>query len=133
MWIEIHFVDYRRIKIGFHLNVYYSFRLTLLIMNNRDDLVHGFILVYSTKRKASLATLVAFSQNIPNLPIQILAVTETGGAASAFFSSELSHQLITAGNAAADRLQVGSSLEDQLKVFFNGFKILVRTPNRLTL
>lgn len=73
---------------------------------NRDDLVHGFVLVYSTKRKASLATLVAFSQNIPNLPIQILAVTENGGAANAFFSSELSHQLITAGNAAADRLQV---------------------------
>lgn len=72
----------------------------------RDDLVHGFILVYSTKRKASLATLVAFSQNIPNLPIQILAVTENGGTANAFFSSELSHQLITAGNAAADRLQV---------------------------
>ena len=73
---------------------------------SRDDLVHGFILVYSTKRKASLATLVAFSQNIPNLPIQILAVTESGGAANAFFNSELSHQLITAGNAAADRLQV---------------------------
>ena len=68
--------------------------------------MHGFILVYSTKRKASLATLVAFSQNIPNLPIQILAVTENGGTANAFFSSELSHQLITAGNAAADRLQV---------------------------
>ena len=78
--------------------------LTFLIY--RDDLVHGFILVYSTKRRASLATLVAFSQNIPNLPIQILAVTETGGAANAFFNSELSQQLITAGNAAADRLQV---------------------------
>ncbi|MPC45067.1 Rho GTPase-activating protein 190 [Portunus trituberculatus] len=36
----------------------------------REDLVHGFILVYSTKRKASLATLRAFSANIPNLPIQ---------------------------------------------------------------
>ena len=72
----------------------------------RDDLVHGFILVYSTKRKASLATLVAFSDNIPNLPIQILAVNESGGTANAFFNSELSHQLITAGNAAADRLQV---------------------------
>ena len=37
----------------------------------REDLVHGFILVYSTKRKASLATLRAFSANIPNLPIQV--------------------------------------------------------------
>ncbi|XP_012277348.1 rho GTPase-activating protein 190 isoform X12 [Orussus abietinus] len=70
----------------------------------RDELVHGFILVYSTKRKASLATLNAFSMNIPNLPIQIMAVTDTGGA-NAFFSNDLSHALITEGNAIADRLQ----------------------------
>ncbi|XP_053593266.1 rho GTPase-activating protein 190 isoform X1 [Microplitis demolitor] len=70
----------------------------------RDELVHGFILVYSTKRKASLATLNAFSMNIPNLPIQIMAVTDTGGA-NAFFSNDLSHMLITEGNATADRLQ----------------------------
>lgn len=70
----------------------------------REELVHGFILVYSTKRKASLATLNAFSMNIPNLPIQIMAVTDTGGA-NAFFTSDLSHQLITEGNATADRLQ----------------------------
>ncbi|XP_075218370.1 rho GTPase-activating protein 190 isoform X2 [Lycorma delicatula] len=70
----------------------------------REELVHGFILVYSTKRKASLATLNAFSMNIPNLPIQIMAVTDMGGA-NAFFSNDLSHQLITEGNATADRLQ----------------------------
>ncbi|KAG7155075.1 Rho GTPase-activating protein 190-like 1, partial [Homarus americanus] len=70
----------------------------------REDLVHGFILVYSTKRKASLATLRAFSANIPNLPIQILAMTDTNSA-SAFFGSDISQQLITEGNAIADRLQ----------------------------
>ncbi|XP_013791934.2 rho GTPase-activating protein 190-like [Limulus polyphemus] len=70
----------------------------------KEELVHGFILVYSTKRKASLSTLSAFSMNIPNIPIQILAVTETGSA-NAFFSSDLSHQLITEGNALADKLQ----------------------------
>lgn len=48
--------------------------------------------------------LSAFSMNIPNIPIQILAVTETGSA-NAFFSSDLSHQLITEGNAVADKLQ----------------------------
>lgn len=48
----------------------------------RDELVHGFILVYSTRRKASLATLNAFSMNIPNLPIQILAVTDSNGTGS---------------------------------------------------
>ncbi|XP_063868042.1 rho GTPase-activating protein 190-like isoform X25 [Scylla paramamosain] len=70
----------------------------------REDLVHGFILVYSTKRKASLATLRAFSANIPNLPIQILAMTDTSSA-TAFFKSDISQQLITEGNAIADRLQ----------------------------
>lgn len=91
----------------------------------RDELVHGFVLVYSAKRKASLATLKyvlvclykltdyytklnryifsAFSMNIPNLPIQIMAVTDSGGA-NAFFTNDLSHILITEGNATADRL-----------------------------
>ncbi|XP_060516601.1 rho GTPase-activating protein 190 [Cylas formicarius] len=69
----------------------------------RDELVHGFILVYSTKRKASLATLNAFSMNIPNLPIQILAVTDSGSA-TAFFNDDLSQMLITEGNSTADRL-----------------------------
>ena len=37
----------------------------------RDELIHGFILVYSTKRKASLATLSIFSMNVPESPIQV--------------------------------------------------------------
>lgn len=84
--------------------------MVLSVVFSRDDLVHGFILVYSTKRKASLSTLTAFSENIPNLPIQILAVTESGGTANAFFNSDVSHQLITAGNATADRLQVNNQI-----------------------
>ncbi|XP_055930700.1 rho GTPase-activating protein 190-like isoform X8 [Argiope bruennichi] len=90
----------------------------------RDELVHGFILVFSTKRKASLATLSAFSMNIPNIPIQILAVTETGSA-NAFFSSDLSHQLITEGNAVADKLQAhfmtSSSTSQQKTAFYTPF------------
>ncbi|CAG9569907.1 unnamed protein product [Danaus chrysippus] len=70
----------------------------------REELIHGFILIYSAKRKASLATLNAFSMNIPNLPIQMVAVTEGGGSASAFFGTDLGHALITDGNATADRL-----------------------------
>ncbi|XP_011497182.1 PREDICTED: rho GTPase-activating protein 190 [Ceratosolen solmsi marchali] len=90
----------------------------------RDELVHGFILVYSTKRKASLATLNAFSHNIPNLPIQIMAVTDTGGA-NAFFSNDLSHHLITEGNATADKLQAhfmtSSSSCQQKTAFYTPF------------
>ncbi|GLH15539.1 GTPase-activating protein CdGAPr [Gryllus bimaculatus] len=90
----------------------------------REELVHGFILVYSTKRKASLSTLNAFSMNIPNLPIQILAVTDSGGA-NAFFSSDLSHLLITEGNATADRLQAhfmtSTSSSQQKTAFYTPF------------
>lgn len=90
----------------------------------RDDLVHGFILVYSSKRKASLATLNAFSMNIPNLPIQIMAVTDSGGA-NAFFNSDLSHLLMTEGNAIADRLgahfMTSSSSCQQKTAFYTPF------------
>lgn len=59
--------------------------------------------------------------NIPNIPIQILAVTETGSA-NAFFSSDLSHQLITEGNAVADKLQAhfmtSSSTSQQKSNYF---------------
>nr|CAD7451413.1 unnamed protein product [Timema bartmani] len=62
--------------------------------------------------------------NIPNLPIQILAVTDTGGA-NAFFSSDLSHLLITEGNATADRLQAhfmtSTSSCQQKTAFFTPF------------
>lgn len=70
----------------------------------RDDLVHGFILLYSTKRKASLAILNAFSMNIPNLPMQIVAITEPGGVNS-FFNNEMCQVLITEGNSLADKLR----------------------------
>lgn len=60
--------------------------------------------------------------NIPNLPIQIMAVTDSGGA-NAFFSNDLSHQLITEGNATADRLQAHfmtstSNFQQKSKFFF---------------
>ncbi|XP_021701384.1 rho GTPase-activating protein 190 isoform X2 [Aedes aegypti] len=70
----------------------------------RDDLIHGFILLYSSKRKASLSTLSAFSLNIPNLPMQLVSVSEQGGV-NAFFNNETSQMLITEGNAIADKLR----------------------------
>ncbi|XP_058444677.1 rho GTPase-activating protein 190 isoform X1 [Malaya genurostris] len=70
----------------------------------RDDLIHGFILLYCSKRKASLSTLSAFSLNIPNLPMQIVSVSEQGGV-NAFFNNETSQMLITEGNAIADKLR----------------------------
>ena len=90
----------------------------------RDELVHGFILLFSTKRKASLATLNAFSINIPNLPMQIVSITEPGGVNS-FFNNELAQMLITEGNAIADKLRahfVTAADED------NGFKFASFAP-----
>ena len=51
------------------------------------------------KRRASLSTLTAFSLNIPELPIQLLAVSDDD-----FVNSDITSQLITEGNTLADRL-----------------------------
>ncbi|KAL9878907.1 rho GTPase-activating protein 190 isoform 2-T9 [Glossina fuscipes fuscipes] len=70
----------------------------------RDDLIHGFIFFYSAKRRSSLANLnVLVSQN-SNIPLQIITITESGGA-NAFFSSEICQFLITEGNSLADRFK----------------------------
>ena len=73
--------------------------------SHREELVHGLILVYSANRIASFSALKAFSANVPNLPIQIVAVTENGGAATAMFGSTLGQKLITEGNGLADELR----------------------------
>ena len=82
----------------------------------RDELIHGFILVYSTKRKASLATLSAFSSNIPELPIQVLAVTESNSslASSAVYPTMSGG----AGLSEAHLIEDGSNLADRLNAHF---------------
>lgn len=64
--------------------------------------------------------------NIPNLPIQLMAVTDSGGA-NAFFNSDLSHLLITEGNATADRLHAhfmtsSANTQQKSKLFFHLIK-----------
>lgn len=89
----------------------------------RDELLHGFILVYSTQRKASLATLAAFSRNIPNTPTQILAINES--ISSTFYvNTELSLELIGEGNILADQLQahfISTTCSQQKITFFTPF------------
>ncbi|XP_050529458.1 rho GTPase-activating protein 190 isoform X3 [Daktulosphaira vitifoliae] len=75
----------------------------------REDLVHGFILTYYAKRKASLSTLngfscSSFSNNTPNLPIQIMAITEPVGTNS-FHKNDPSLQLLNDGSSIADQLK----------------------------
>lgn len=55
--------------------------------------------------------------NIPNLPMQLLAITDNGGA-SAFFTNDVCQMLITEGNAVADKLRahfMTSPIGNQLK------------------
>lgn len=65
---------------------------------------HGYILVYSAQRQASLATLRAFALLLPAVPKLIVAVADSGGAAHLFFHSEASQILIRNGNQLADDL-----------------------------
>ena len=65
--------------------------------------------------------------NIPNLPMQIMAITDSGGA-NAFFNNEMCQMLITDGNTVADRLRahfMTSSLGNQMKCNWKPF--LTRT------
>lgn len=65
--------------------------------------------------------------NIPNLPMQIMAITDNGGA-TAFFNNELSQMLITEGNAVADRLRahfMTSAIGSQLKRKFFFFCVFL--------
>ncbi|KAM8720046.1 hypothetical protein ACLKA7_006148 [Drosophila subpalustris] len=70
----------------------------------RDELIHGYIYVYSAKRRSSLANLNILAAQNANIPLQIVAVTESGGV-NAFFNNEICQFLITEGNALADRFK----------------------------
>ncbi|XP_019614422.1 PREDICTED: rho GTPase-activating protein 5-like isoform X5 [Branchiostoma belcheri] len=92
----------------------------------RDELVHGYILVYSAKRKASLANIRAFASSLKNVPVHILAVTESGSV-NAFFTNDVEQVLITEGNALADMLSAkfsttSSQFQKQTAVFTPFFK-----------
>ncbi|XP_030568711.1 rho GTPase-activating protein 190 isoform X1 [Drosophila novamexicana] len=68
----------------------------------RDELIHGYIYIYSAKRRSSLANLNILAAQNANIPLQLVAVTESGGV-NAFFNNEICQYLITEGNALADR------------------------------
>ncbi|KAH8387849.1 hypothetical protein KR093_009865 [Drosophila rubida] len=70
----------------------------------RDELIHGYIYIYSAKRRSSLANLNILAAQNANIPLQIVAVTESGGV-NAFFNNEICQFLITEGNALADRFK----------------------------
>lgn len=82
----------------------------------RDELLHGFMLVYSTHRKSSLNTLSAFTKNIPNTPTAVVAVTDNDESSFAgLLSSEVYYSNT---DISAQNLEEGSSLSDRIGAHF---------------
>ncbi|KAK2568305.1 Rho GTPase-activating protein 5 [Acropora cervicornis] len=71
---------------------------------NYQNMYHGYILVYSAIRKASLGTLSGFSGFIPQVPIQVLAVTGSASGASVVFHSNVAASLLADGTNLASKL-----------------------------
>lgn len=68
----------------------------------RDDLTHGHILVYSAKRKASMATMRAFLSDVPDvIPVQLLAITESQ---NEFFENAVAKELVSEGEHIASEI-----------------------------
>ncbi|XP_067638454.1 rho GTPase-activating protein 190 isoform X3 [Eurosta solidaginis] len=89
------FIGDSKKRIEFILSSYHG------INQYREDLIHGYIYFYSGKRRSSFANLSILAVQNSNIPLQIIAVTESGGA-NAFFNSEICQFLITEGNSLAD-------------------------------
>ncbi|KAH9518727.1 hypothetical protein Btru_006096 [Bulinus truncatus] len=70
-----------------------------------QGLFHGYILVYSAKRRASLATLRAFSETLPHVPKLIVAVADSGGTSSSYFSNDICQILIQEGHELSESQQ----------------------------
>jgi len=110
-------IDDKTKKVEVILSSYHS------AIDFREELVHGFILVYSSRRKASIATLSAFSMNIPELPIQLVAVTDSS-AGNFHQTAELNQILVAEGNNLADQLNahfLTSETNQRKSNFYNSF------------
>uniref|UniRef100_A0A8P0P6I2 Rho GTPase activating protein 5 n=1 Tax=Canis lupus familiaris TaxID=9615 RepID=A0A8P0P6I2_CANLF len=68
----------------------------------KDELVHGYILVYSAKRKASMGMLRAFLSEVQDtIPVQLVAVTDSQ---ADFFENEAIKELMTEGEHIATEI-----------------------------
>lgn len=68
----------------------------------KDELVHGYILVYSAKRKASMAMLRAFLAEVQDvIPVQMVAITDSQ---ADFFENEAIKELMTEGEHIATEI-----------------------------
>ncbi|XP_033752621.1 rho GTPase-activating protein 5-like [Pecten maximus] len=122
--------DFSKQKIEICISSYHNFVSKMFKDDEDYHMFHGFILVFSTKRKASFATMKAFAESLRNqmqvLPILILAVTDSVGSAI-FFKDELSQNLISEGNQLADFLggefkMTTANFQQQTPIYIPFFK-----------
>ncbi|XP_061675919.1 rho GTPase-activating protein 5 [Syngnathoides biaculeatus] len=101
----------------------------------KDELVHGYILVYSAKRKASMATLRAFLAEVQDvIPVQMVAVTDSQ---ADFFENDAIKELMTEGEHIATEIAAKftalyslSQYHRQTEVFTPFFnEVLEKKPN----
>ncbi|XP_052064008.1 rho GTPase-activating protein 190-like isoform X6 [Mytilus californianus] len=100
--------DLTKQKIEVCCGSYHNF-VAKIQKEEEEDVYHGFVLVFSPKRKASFCTMNAFADLLrrywPSMPILILAITEIG-ASSVFFQDEMSQSLIQKAIKVADDLGI---------------------------
>lgn len=83
----------------------------------RDELLHGFFLVFSTMRRASLSALMSFTKNIPNTPTVIYGqVIDSSLFLLAdqhlMYSEDLSNQLIEQSSLFAKKINAHYALSN---------------------
>lgn len=96
-------------KVEFLLTSYHN------SISYRDELLHGFFLVFSTIRKASLAALMSFTNNIPNTPTVIYGqIIDTNLLLLAdqhlYLNEDLSNQLIEQSSLFAKKIHAHFAL-----------------------
>ncbi|CAE1156293.1 ARHGAP5 [Acanthosepion pharaonis] len=94
-WMIEVFLDDMRVRVEIILTSYHGANLM------KDELFHGYLLIYSAQRRASLSTMRAFASHLRHqLPILVLAITDSTSTADEHVKT-----LISEGNAVADILK----------------------------
>ncbi|XP_066925474.1 rho GTPase-activating protein 5-like [Clytia hemisphaerica] len=89
----------------------------------KNQMFHGFILVYSAKRLASLETLKAYVATLPrNVPVQVLAVTGSSSAASILFHKPDATYLLHDDTKLSTKLLQQQTSLNQANAFVNFFR-----------
>uniref|UniRef100_UPI00358ECC56 rho GTPase-activating protein 5-like n=1 Tax=Myxine glutinosa TaxID=7769 RepID=UPI00358ECC56 len=90
------FLGARRKRIKITVSSYHTATL------NRSNVFHGYILVYSAKRRASLSVLISFLSDVMEaIPIQLVAITESN---NEFFVDKTTKELLSEGESIADEV-----------------------------